>query len=104
MLDPQSIALDKWNIWCRQWFIPTHRDLNFINNDGTLVAKLCVVERTGEWPMWVFECIANVLPIEKRAAFDAIVRAWEIRIADEMSAELSVEIELTHRRSALLDN
>ena len=100
MLNPESIIFDKWNVWCGLWFIPSIYDLNFLDNDGTLVAKLFVIECPGEWPAWAFRYIANTLPICKKAAFDSIVRAWKIRIIDE----LSTDAELSHRQNALMDD
>jgi hypothetical protein len=100
MLNEKSLRFDTYNVWCGVWFIPTHRELYILNNDGEIIAKFCVTDRTGEWPMWTIHQIANVVPVDKKAAFDSIVRIWQLRISDRL-VDIGIK---SHRRSAALDN
>jgi hypothetical protein len=99
MLDPQTIKLDKYNVWRKVWYIPTLSELYITDYDGNIVAKYCHTYRKGEWPMWIFKCIANASAPEHRAAVDSIVRAWETLVVDLVDTN----IQSQRRRSAILD-
>jgi hypothetical protein len=98
MLDEKSLKFDTYNVWCGVWYIPTQRELYILNNNGEIIAKFCIVKRTGEWPMWIVHQIANIIPIQTIS--DSIVKAWQSRTCDQL-VDTSIEM---HRRSAFLDN
>ncbi|MFA5766948.1 MAG: hypothetical protein WC919_03430 [Candidatus Paceibacterota bacterium] len=99
MLDPQTIKFDKYNVWAKVWYIPTSSELYITDYDGNVVAKYYHIYRKGEWPMWIFKCIANVADVKHKAAIDSIVHAWETRVTDLVDTN----IQSQRRRSAILD-
>jgi len=103
MLDPQTIKFDKYNMWAKVWYIPTPSTLHITDYDGNIVAKYCLVHREGEWPMWIFQCIANVADVKNKAAIDSIVHAWETRVSDLVDTSIQSQLRAQHRRSAILD-
>jgi len=66
--------------------------------DGNIIAEYCLVHRRGEWPMWIFQCIASVVDIKNKSAVDSIVRAWETRVLDLVDTSIQ-----SQRRSAIVD-
>jgi hypothetical protein len=100
ILDAKSLKFDTYNIWCGIWYIPTSRELYIVNNDSEIIAKFYIAERTGMWPMWMVRQIVNIIPEAKKAEVDSIIRAWALRVADQL---VDTHIK-SPKRSAILDN
>ena len=86
MLDPATIRFDSFNTWREIWYYPTHRELYVLGSDGDVAAKLCLVKRDGEWPMWIFKTIASAINPKRQQGYDMIVKAWETRILDRINS------------------